>query len=233
MRADNSSHLAEAAHRRRLDCTARVHAVLDSLERDGGAVTIAGVASRAGVSRTFLYDDAQTALMQRLRAIAAAQPGSGRPALPETQRISTKSHESLVRALRAANSKLRQENEQLRNELAVALGQLRDLRRGLPVLLTSLPGPGSMINGHGSPRDRAARKCVRTQSDLSRSVMARSARRAADPTRSPTLVCVPVEGAMCAQGTYQPTLAVGNRQGRGPWGGEAPDSAKPEGRFGR
>jgi hypothetical protein len=132
MRADNSSHLAEAAQRRRLGCIARVHAVLDNLERDGGSVTIAGVASRAGVSRTFLYDDAQAVLMQRLRAIAAAQPSSGRPALPETQRISTKSHETVVRTLRAANSKLRQDNDQLRNELAVALGQLRDLRRGFP-----------------------------------------------------------------------------------------------------
>jgi hypothetical protein len=132
MRADNSSHLIEAAQRRRLGCIARVHAVLDDLERDGGAVTIAGVASRAGVSRTFLYDDAQAALLARLRAIAAAQPSSGRPALPETQRISTKSHETVVQTLRAANRKLRRDNDQLRNELAVALGQLRDLRRGLP-----------------------------------------------------------------------------------------------------
>lgn len=75
MRADNSSRLAEAARRRRLDCIARAHAVLDDLERDGGPVTIAAVASRAGVSRTFLYDSAQAELMQRLRAIAAAQPG--------------------------------------------------------------------------------------------------------------------------------------------------------------
>ncbi len=132
MRADNSPHLIAAAQQRRLDCTARVHAVLDDLERDGGPATVAGVASRAGVSRTFLYDNAQTPLMERLRAITAAQPSSGRPAQPETQRISTKSHETIVRTLRDANRKLRQDNDQLRNELAVALGQLRDLRRGLP-----------------------------------------------------------------------------------------------------
>jgi hypothetical protein len=132
MRADNSPHLIAAAQQRRLDCTARVHAVLDDLERDGGPATVAGAASRAGVSRTFLYDNAQAPLLERLRTIAAAQPSSGRPALPETQRISTKSHETIVRTLRDANRKLRQDNDQLRNELAVALGQLRDLRRGLP-----------------------------------------------------------------------------------------------------
>ncbi|MFG2978212.1 DUF6262 family protein [Streptomyces sp. NPDC048331] len=132
MRADNSTHLAEAARQRRLDCIARVQAALDSLERDGGSVTVAGVASRAGVSRTFLYDDAQSALLARMRALAGGQPTSGRPALPHNERITTKSHEAIVRALRGANRKLNEDNERLRTELAVALGQLRDLRRRIP-----------------------------------------------------------------------------------------------------
>ncbi|MFD9504432.1 DUF6262 family protein [Streptomyces sp. NPDC060035] len=132
MRADNSAHLAEAAQQRRLDCIERVQAVLNSLKRDGGPVTVAGIASRAGVSRTFLYDDAQALLLARLRDLASKQPATGRPALPDHQRITTKSHETVVRALRDANRKLNEENERLRNELAVALGQLRDLRRGIP-----------------------------------------------------------------------------------------------------
>ncbi|WP_250304893.1 hypothetical protein [Streptomyces sp. A 4/2] len=37
-----------------------------------------------------------------------------------------------MRALRGANRKLNEENERLRNELAVALGQIRDLRRRIP-----------------------------------------------------------------------------------------------------
>lgn len=132
MRADNSSHLIEAAQRRRLLCLARVHTVLDSLECDGGPVTIAGVAAQAKVSRTFLYDTAQAPLLKRLHALAAARPSSTRPALPETQRVSTKSHEAIVRTLRDANRRLHKDNNRLSNELAVALGQLRDLRRGLP-----------------------------------------------------------------------------------------------------
>ncbi|MFF6996077.1 DUF6262 family protein [Streptomyces sp. NPDC008313] len=133
MRADNSAHLAEAAQQRHLACIERVHVVLDALERDGGAVTVAGVAARAGVSRTFLYDAVQAPLLARLRGLADKQPSTGRPALPEQQRITTRSHETVVRALRDANRKLHDENERLRNELAVALGQLRDLRRGVQV----------------------------------------------------------------------------------------------------
>lgn len=57
MRADNSAHLAVAAQQRRLACIERVHAVLDALERDGGAVTVAGVADK--------------------------RPTTGRPALPD------------------------------------------------------------------------------------------------------------------------------------------------------
>lgn len=130
MRADNSAHLAEAAQQRCLDCIERVQAVLNSLERDGGRVTVAGVTSRAGVSRT--YDDAQIALLTRLRNLASGQPVSGRPALPDKECITTKSHEAVVRALRGANQKLNEENERLRKELAVTLGQLRDYRRGIP-----------------------------------------------------------------------------------------------------
>ena len=47
MRADNSSHLIEAAQQRRLQCIARVRTALDDMEREGGPVTIAGVAARA------------------------------------------------------------------------------------------------------------------------------------------------------------------------------------------
>jgi hypothetical protein len=88
MPADNSAHLLDAARRRRLDCLTRVHTVLDDLEQHGGPISIAAVASRAGVSRTFLYDQGQASLLERLRELAAKQPSSGRPALPGDQRAS-------------------------------------------------------------------------------------------------------------------------------------------------
>jgi hypothetical protein len=54
-------------------------------------------------------------------------------------------HDGLVR-LGADPLALRQDNDPLANELAVALGQLRDLRRGL--LAAYLSRHGSMINGN-------------------------------------------------------------------------------------
>src|SRR5260370_34298313 len=108
MRADNSPPLIEAAQQRRLQCIARVRTALDDMERDGSPVTIAGVAARAKVSRTFLYDDAQAPMLERLRAIANAQSSSGRPALPANQRVSTTSNEPICGTLRWANRNLTQ-----------------------------------------------------------------------------------------------------------------------------
>ncbi|WP_406224592.1 hypothetical protein [Streptomyces canus] len=48
--------------------------------------------------------DAQ--LLATLRDLVAKQPATGRSALPDQQRITTKSHETVVRALRDANRKL-------------------------------------------------------------------------------------------------------------------------------
>lgn len=63
--------------------------------------------------------------------LASKQPTTGRPP-PDQQRITTKSREKVVRVLRNADRKRNEENERLGNELAVALGQLRDLRRSIP-----------------------------------------------------------------------------------------------------
>jgi hypothetical protein len=73
-----------------------------------------------------------TNLLARLRITATNRPSSGRAPIPTAQRISTTSHEQIVRALRERNHRLNQENKQLRDELAVALGQFRELRRRVP-----------------------------------------------------------------------------------------------------
>jgi hypothetical protein len=130
MRADNAHHLVAAAKRRRVACTIRVNAVIEDLKSRGGPMSVATVAAQAGVSRTFLYDPAQSELLARLRAVVADQPNPPRPRLPEQQRISSASHQRLVAALRERNKRLADENAQLRHELAVTLGHLRDVRRG-------------------------------------------------------------------------------------------------------
>ncbi|MEU9330580.1 hypothetical protein AB0D91_43670 [Streptomyces canus] len=45
-------------------------------------------------------------LLARLRDLAAKQPTTGRSALPDQQRITTESQETVVSALRDANRKL-------------------------------------------------------------------------------------------------------------------------------
>jgi hypothetical protein len=128
MPADNTRYLVDAA-RRRIGSLERVRAVLDHLEEHGGNATVAGVAERAGVSRTFLYDSSQAELLERLRTIRARQSSPSGPPLPTAQQVSSSSHKAIVKALRDRNQQLQKENRQLRDELAIALGQLRDLRR--------------------------------------------------------------------------------------------------------
>lgn len=141
MRADNSHHLVVAARQRRTDSLTRVQAVLDDLERHGGPASVTSVAARAGVSRTFLYDPAQEHLLARLREIAANMHSGSRPPVPAGQRITTASHEQVVRALRERNKRLAEENSELRAELAAALGQVRELRRAQPQPSTANTSP--------------------------------------------------------------------------------------------
>ena len=132
MRADNAHHIVAAARRRSIDCRGRVEAVLDDIELNGGPADITTIAQRARVSRTYLYDPNQQHLLERLRAIRQQIPTANRRPLPAEQRISTTSHERIVKALRARNQQLAEENKQLRAELAIAFGQLRELRRAQP-----------------------------------------------------------------------------------------------------
>jgi len=125
---DNSRYLKADAAARHLDCVARVMAAIEDAKRDGARLTVSGIARRAGVSRTFLHDPAQQDLLDSIRQSTTGQAVTT-PSIPTTQRISTRSHETVVSALKNANEKLREQNTQLRDELAHALGDLRDLRR--------------------------------------------------------------------------------------------------------
>ncbi|MDI6103966.1 hypothetical protein QLQ12_35660 [Actinoplanes sp. NEAU-A12] len=133
-----------AAERGHVECTARVNAVLDQLQSGAGRVSVAAIAAAAGVSRTFLYEAAQHELLARLRDIAARRGPSQRIPAPAAQQITTASHEQVVRALSARNQRLDKENKWPRDELAVALGQLRELRRrtaGTPAPEVAPPTP--------------------------------------------------------------------------------------------
>jgi hypothetical protein len=131
MHVDNSHRLREAALPAVWTASpARVQAALDQFEQHRGEVTVTAVAAQVGVSRTFLHDGAQQDLPARLYDLAARQTSPRRPPLPRPQQVTAASHQQVVRALRKRNQQLVQENQRFMDELAIALGQLRELKKG-------------------------------------------------------------------------------------------------------
>ena len=124
MRSDNSLHLSTAAKQRHELTRAKAIAALHVLDRAGAKITFEAVADHAGVSRSWLYT--QTDLKDEIRRLRAHnQPQHATPT-PARQRASDDSlRQRLDLALRR-NHKLATENQQLRRQLAHALGQLRD-----------------------------------------------------------------------------------------------------------
>jgi hypothetical protein len=123
MRADNSRHIIAAAKRRGEYTRAKAIQALRTLDARGEPVTFQTVAQHAGVSRSWLYAQPDLrAEIDRLRTCNRRAPASP---VPARQRASDA---SLLRRLEAAQQRVRQltqENRQLRDHLAQALGQQR------------------------------------------------------------------------------------------------------------
>jgi len=130
VRADNSHHLRAAARQRALATRERAVRALRRLDATGRPVTIDTVAREAGVSRSWLYNqpDLRTQI-QRLRGDTPPGPGawtaSTTPPVPARQRASEASLRHRLEAINAEIRRLRQENQQLREQLAQALGERR------------------------------------------------------------------------------------------------------------
>jgi hypothetical protein len=123
MRADNSRHIVEAAHRRRELTRSKALKALQELETINGTVTFEAVAKRAGVSRSWLY--AQPDLRAHIEHLRATHNRAPNSPVPARQRASDA---SLLRRLETANERIRrltQQNQQLREQLARALGEQR------------------------------------------------------------------------------------------------------------
>ncbi|MGA5135475.1 DUF6262 family protein [Streptomyces olivoreticuli] len=128
MPADNSHLIVAAARRRSAATRRRAVAALRRMDATGTAITFETVARKASVSRSWLYNQPDLrAEIERLRArhcIPAART------VPDRQRASVA---SLLRRLEAAtkrNKQLESENRELREALALALGERRTA--GLP-----------------------------------------------------------------------------------------------------
>ncbi len=125
MRADNSRHLVTAAQRRSASTRDKALRALRRLDGTGGRITVEDVAREARVSRSWLYrQDDLRAEIDRLRSRSSGDA----PAVPVRQRASDS---SLRQRLQTAQERIRvlsRDNEELRQQLAAVLGELRAQR---------------------------------------------------------------------------------------------------------
>ncbi len=120
MKADNSSHLAKAARSRAELTRRRALTTLRHLAETDQTITVSVLAQRAGVSRSWLYTQADL-----LAQIREDYPTRAAPPIPPRQAASDG---SLRQRLRLAHQRIREleaDNQQLRHALAQALGDQR------------------------------------------------------------------------------------------------------------
>ncbi|WP_410626202.1 DUF6262 family protein [Amycolatopsis sp. cmx-8-4] len=125
MRADNSHHLVTAARQRSTATRERALRALRRLDTAGRRITIDDVAREAGVSRSWLYRQAD--LRAEIDRLCPTHTGTS-AVVPVRQRAS---EASLRQRLQTAQDRIRtltQANEELREQLAAALGELRSQR---------------------------------------------------------------------------------------------------------
>jgi hypothetical protein len=126
MRPDNSQHLVTAAKRRHELARAKAIRAVRELDRAGNVpITFESVARTAGVSRSWLYTQPDLREeIQRLR-VATTTPA---PAVPAPDRATAQSLRRRLTILQERIRHLTEENQRLRHQLAVSLGQ----QRGMP-----------------------------------------------------------------------------------------------------
>jgi len=127
MRADNTRHLVAAAQQRAKQTRSRALRALRRLDQGGAAITFEAVAREAGVSRSWLYSQAD--IRDQIQAQRARHTPT--PSTPRTPHRQAASDASLLRRLEAATERMRQleeDNRQLREALAEALGATRTAR---------------------------------------------------------------------------------------------------------
>jgi hypothetical protein len=130
MRPDNTGPIIAAARHRHELTRAKAIRALRELSHAGTPVTFEAVARQAGVSPSWLYAQPDIrAQIQHLRDTGGRAPA--RPA-PARQRASAASLLARLETALARNRQLASENQQLRRQLAYALGDRR----------TQAPSPG-------------------------------------------------------------------------------------------
>jgi hypothetical protein len=122
MPADHTA-IVHAARRRRELTRAKAIQALRELDRAGTPINFEVVARTAGVSRSWLYAQADIrADIQRLRAVTRRTPSAP---VPTNQRASQASAQARLQASLERNQILAEDNQRLRRQLAQALGEQR------------------------------------------------------------------------------------------------------------
>lgn len=121
------SHLAKIHAARTSAALEKAITAVREMEATGSAINFSAVAKRAGVGRAFLYNSPQLREeIERLREASPTQTGR----VPASERVSLESLRSRLRASQGENQRLRAEVFELREELALAHGTIRQLRNG-------------------------------------------------------------------------------------------------------
>ena len=113
--------LQAAAARKRQNALDRARAALAAMHDSGAPITFQTLAAHAGVSRQWLYKNAE--LRAEIEKLRARQHGS--EPLPIAQRASEGSLRQRNLMLLEENKRLRRENQELKHELANLLGERR------------------------------------------------------------------------------------------------------------
>ena len=122
MRADNTARIVLAAKQRSELTRAKAVQAIRQFERTGAPVTFETIAHSAGVSRSWLYGQADLRVeIERLRKSSVTTPSP----VPARQRTSDASLLARLQAALEQCRKLAAENERLRRQLACALGERR------------------------------------------------------------------------------------------------------------
>jgi hypothetical protein len=113
--------LAKANARRHQSAVVAAQGAIERLCREGAAVNFAAVSRAAGVSRTWLYREAE--LYDSIGRLRSSAPPA--PRAEVAQRASTSSLRQRLEGAKAEISRLRAENNALRDQLARQLGARR------------------------------------------------------------------------------------------------------------
>jgi len=123
MAAERTLVLQAAARRRHDDARRRAVEALRRLSTGAGPVSFAAVAEAAGVSRAWLYRQADLRLA--IDSLRRAPTHPAQPNRPTVERATAESLRQQLDALRALAAELRAENHRLREALARSLGEER------------------------------------------------------------------------------------------------------------